>query len=185
MFIFELFRDIMSVELGEEKQFLKTNPTVMLPKICAINSKNPILLSLNIAIPHVPMMNNGPDVLVKASNREASAFVHLPSWYNSDVIFAPVGYPESQPIESAKAPTPGTPNKGRIIGVNNLLTMATKGVAFNKSIQMKNGNKDGITLFAQSFKAFWATSKVLDEKQTMQIIRNNKIIKIITLIKSM
>ena len=79
VFIFELFRDIMSVELGEEKQFLKTNPTVMLPKICAINSKNPILLSLNIAIPHVPMMNNGPDVLVKASNREASAFVHLPS----------------------------------------------------------------------------------------------------------
>lgn len=107
------------------------------------------------------------------------------SWYNSDAIFAPVGYPESQPIESAKAPAPGTLNKGRIMGVNNLLVISTKVVTFNKSIQMKNGNKDGITLFAQSFNAFWATSNVLEEKQTIQIMINNIKIKTITLIKSM
>ena len=96
-----------------------------------------------------------------------------------------VGYPESQPIASAKAPDPGTLNKGRMIGVSSLPMMSRKGVAFNKSIQMKNGNKDGITLFAQSFKAFCATSNVLEEKQTIQIMINNIKIKTITLIKSM
>ena len=33
VFIFSLFRDIMLVRLGEEKRFLKINPTVMLPSI--------------------------------------------------------------------------------------------------------------------------------------------------------
>ena len=105
-------------------------------------------------MPQVPIMNKGPEVLVKASNLHASALEHLSSWYNSDAILAPVGYPESQPIESAKAPAPGTLNKGRIIGVSSFPIMSTKGVDFNKSIQMKNGSKDGITLFAQSFNAF-------------------------------
>ena len=105
-------------------------------------------------MPQVPMMNKGPEVLVNASNRAASVLEHLPSWYNSDVILAPVGYPESQPIESAKAPAPGTLNKGRIMGVSSFPIISTKGVNFNKSIQMKNGNKDGITLFAHNFNAF-------------------------------
>lgn len=154
MFIFPLFRDIISDEFDDEKRFLKIKPTVILPKICDISNSNPILLLLNIAIPQVPIMNNGPEVLVKASSREASALLHFPSWYNSDVIFAPVGYPESQPMESAKAPSPGTLNKGRMIGVNSVPMRSTKGVAFNKSIHMKNGSKDGITLFAQSFNEF-------------------------------
>ena len=105
-------------------------------------------------MPQVPIINNGPEVLVNASSRLASILLHLPSWYNSEVIFAPVGYPESQPIESANAPAPDTPNKGCMMGVNSLLIIFTKGVAFNKSIHMKNGNKDGTTLFAQSFNAF-------------------------------
>ena len=33
VFIFPLFRDIISDELGAEKQFLKTNPTVILPRM--------------------------------------------------------------------------------------------------------------------------------------------------------
>lgn len=73
VFIFTLFRDIIFGRLGDEKRFLKINPTVILPRMCEINSKNPILLSLNIAIPHVPIMNKGPEVLVKASKRSASA----------------------------------------------------------------------------------------------------------------
>lgn len=185
VFIFSLFCDIILAGLGEEKQFLKISPTVILPRIWEINSKTPILLLLNIAIPQVPIMNKGPEVLVNASKRDASSKVHLPSWYNSDVILAPVGYPESQPIERAKAPVPETLNKGFIIGVKSVLMILTNLVFFNKSIHMKNGNKEGITLFAQSLSALWVTSKVLDEKQTMQSIINNKTIKLITLIKSM
>ena len=107
-----------------------------------------------MAMPQVPIINKGPDVLVNASKREASDLVHLPSCQSSDVILAPVGYPESQPIDRAKAPVPGTSNSGRMIGLNSLPMISTKGVAFNKSMQMKKGNKEGITLFAQSLRAF-------------------------------
>ena len=105
-------------------------------------------------MPQVPIINKGPEVLANASSRFASVLLHLLSWYISDVILAPVGYPESQPIESANAPAPDTPNKGCMMGVNSLLIIFTKGVTFNKSIHMKNGSKEGITLFAQSLNAF-------------------------------
>lgn len=139
-------------------------------------------------------MKIGPAVLQNVSSREASALVSLFSKYNSDVIFAPVGYPEIHPKARAKALEPGRLNRGLMIGTRIILISSTKGVTLSKFIQIKNGNNDGITLFAHNLIELCVISYVLLEKQIVQIKMDNskmtkkyflKYIKIITFIKGM
>ena len=52
------------------------NPTVKQERICVTKSNNPTKWLPNKLIPTVPIINRGPELLVKASSLSASALVH-------------------------------------------------------------------------------------------------------------
>ena len=74
----------------------------------------PSVVSANKLIPTVPIINKGPELLVKANNLSHSSLVQVPSSRNLVTILAPIGYPLMIPIRRAKLPSPGTLKIGRI-----------------------------------------------------------------------
>ena len=78
------------------------------------------------------------------------------------------------PKATAKAPQPGTLNRGLIIGVSSLPIIFIKFVCLSKSMQIKNGNKAGTMLFTHSINPSFAARYVLFENMIMQIIITSK-----------
>ena len=61
----------------------------------------------NIAVPTVPMIKSGPQLLQKHKVRSASLRDNLCSQYKFLTTFAPIGYPAKTPIKKAKKLSPG------------------------------------------------------------------------------
>ena len=81
---------------------------------CVINSKIPIMVFRYNKIPTEPIINNGPELLVKLKSLSHSSFVQIFSFLKLVAIFAPMGYPLIIPMIKAKAPSPLILNKGFI-----------------------------------------------------------------------
>lgn len=74
-------------------QNLNKKPTLIAPKICVTNNKNPITELPNKLIPHIPTIKRGPELFVKLSNLSQSSFEHILVSLKFTAILAPIGYP--------------------------------------------------------------------------------------------
>ena len=92
----------------------KIIPTVKEASKCVINSKTPIMVFRYNKIPTEPIMNKGPELLVKLKSLSHSSLVQICSFLKLVAILAPIGYPLIIPIINAKAPSPRILNKGFI-----------------------------------------------------------------------
>ena len=63
-----------------EFQNLKINPTVILASKCVTKSKIPIIVFPNILIPTVPIINKGPELLVKLKSLSHSSLEQMQFW---------------------------------------------------------------------------------------------------------
>ncbi len=66
-------------------------PTVIHDKMWVINNNNPIFVFPNMIIPTVPIINNGPELLVKLRSLSHSSFESILFDLNEVAIFAPIG----------------------------------------------------------------------------------------------
>ena len=131
-------------------QNLKINPTVIHPNKCVINNKIPIVVFLKSNIPTVPIINKGPELLVKLSNLSHSSLEQIFFSLNVDAILAPTGYPLIIPIIKAKEPSPLILNNGFINGLRKKPNIFIILVCIKSSVDTKNGKRDGTTEVAQS-----------------------------------
>ena len=150
-------------------------PTVIQERKCVIKRRIPIVLLPNKVIPTVPIINKGPELFVKAIILSASSLVHIPSSLNLETILAPTGYPLINPITKAKAASPGTLNKGRIILFKCFPKKETILVLLKSSVATKNGKSDGITAEAHNINPSFAAVKLVLENKTKQIVNNKKV----------
>jgi len=95
-----VFAFIMCSCNGEMKR--KIHPIISAEVICIMYKKTPVLTEEKNPAPTTPIINDGPQLLQKASARSASCFVHFLSVYKSDIILAPIGYPPINPKASAE-----------------------------------------------------------------------------------
>ena len=116
--------------------------------ICVNNKRIPIIVFPNIVIPTVPIINSGPELLVKLKSLSHSDLEQIFSSLNLQAILAPTGYPLISPIIKAKEPAPFTLKRGFIINSNFLPKCVMIFVCINNSVATKNGNNDGTTEFA-------------------------------------
>ena len=79
----------------------RITPILIADRIWVISNKKPIEVFEKRVTPTVPIMNNGPELFVKQSILSASALVHLLFIFNSETVFAPIGYPLISPIMKA------------------------------------------------------------------------------------
>ena len=110
---------VLEVEGGESESFVFFQKRKMIPtdkeaSKCVTNSKIPIIVFLYSKIPTEPIINKGPELLVKLKSLSHSSFVQICSFLKLVAIFAPIGYPLIIPIIKAKAPSPRILNKGFI-----------------------------------------------------------------------
>ena len=63
----------------------------MQERICVINNKTPMVVLPNRVMPTVPIINKGPELLVKASILSASSWVTIPCYIKLLTILAPTG----------------------------------------------------------------------------------------------
>ena len=131
-------------------------------------------------IPTVEIINNGPELLVKAINLSHSISEQIPSFLKSETILAPVGYPLIIPIIRAKEAAPGTLKIGLIIGLNSLPKILIISVYFNNSTAIKNGNKEGRTEVDHSSNPDFVAVRFVFENIIRQIVKTQKIKGIIT-----
>ena len=71
-------------------------------------------------------------------------------------VEAPIGYPLIIPRINGKEPHPLTLNIGFIIFEKKRLKQEANPSEIKRLLATKKGNKDGMTTFKQSFRAFWA-----------------------------
>lgn len=114
-----VFAYVLEVEGCESQSFAffqkrKIIPTDKEASKCVINSKRPIMVFRYSKIPTEPIMNKGPELLVKLKSLSHSSFVQIFSFLKLVAIFAPMGYPLIIPMIKAKAPSPLILNKGFI-----------------------------------------------------------------------
>ena len=100
---------------------------------------------LKSVIPTVPMINNGPELLVKASILSPSSLEHRLDSLKLVTIFAPTGYPLIIPRIKAYAAFPGTLNNGVINFAQILLNFSATFVYESNSVATKKGNRAGTT----------------------------------------
>ena len=105
-FAYEVFRLVVYFALYFQN--LNKKPTVKEASRCVINNKNPIVEFPNIVIPTVPIINKGPELLVKLRRRSHSSFEQILFSLKLAAIFAPIGYPLIIPMINAKLPSPRT-----------------------------------------------------------------------------
>lgn len=140
----------------------------LISKIC------PIFGLPKSEIPTEPRINMGPELLVKAIKRSASAFEQILLSYKLQTTLAPTGYPLIIPIIIAIALSPGTLKTGFINLFKNLPKICIKLVRQSNSVAIKNGKSVGRTEFAHSFKPFCAASKLLAENKIRLKVNNIK-----------
>ena len=164
------FKEIFSCCLEKDNlelefffQNLKTIPTLIQAKICVIKSKKPIVVFLNIRMPTVPIINKGPELLVKLRSLSHSSLLHILFILKLLAILAPIGYPLIIPIIKQKAPSPLILNRGFIYLFNNKPNCITMSVCINNSVATKKGKRDGTTEFAHSDKPDFTADKLLLE----------------------
>ena len=130
----------------------------------------------NILIPTVPIINNGPELLVNAINRSASISEQIFCSFRLETIFAPTGYPLIIPIIRAKEPSPGTLKTGRIIFPKNFPKIETIFVYPNNSVAIKKGKREGKTEFAHKESPDFAATKLsLENKSKHNINKQTKL----------
>lgn len=145
-------------------QNLKIIPTVIHANICVINSKIPIVVLLNIRIPTVPIINRGPELLVKLSNLSHSSFVQIFFSLKEVAILAPTGYPLIIPIIKAKEPSPLILNKGFIKTLRKEPNILIMFVCISNSVETKNGKRAGTTEVAHRESPDFTAAKLVLEK---------------------
>lgn len=153
-------------------QYLNIYPTVKADNIWDINRITPILLSLNKAIPTVPNINKGPELLVKAISLSASVFEIIFFSFKLHTTLAPTGYPLIIPRIIAIALSPGTLKTGLIILFRNLPKIYIKLVLQSSSVATKNGNNAGRTEVAHKASPFCAAIKFEDENKSKLIVKS-------------
>ena len=98
-------------------------------------------------VPTLPIINNGPALLVKIKRRFPSSFVIFFSERKLATTFAPTGYPDISPIIKGYAEIAGTLNNFFIIGSSFDEISEIIKVWDNSSLAIKNGNKLGNIVF--------------------------------------
>ena len=151
-------------------------PTVIHANIWVISRIIPIVWFPNKLIPTVPIINKGPELLVKASILSPSSFVQSPFSLKWHTIFAPTGYPLIIPIKKAYAPSPGTLKIGLINLFRYFPSIGIKLVLFRSSVATKNGKRVGTTEFAHRKRPSFAEVKLVFENNTKHKIKLQKII---------
>lgn len=91
-------------------------PFSMAPSMWLVNNIYPAETLLSIPVPTAPIINNGPEVLLKERILCPSSEVMWPDLINAEVILAPDGYPEKMLIINAYAPYPDVLNNVLEIG---------------------------------------------------------------------
>ena len=111
-------------------------------------------------VPTLPIINNGPEVEQKDTNRCPSYLEILFSNLRSLANFEPTGYPDTMDIAKI---SPDLPLTLKIFCVRGLINMPRMSTIFNEVIKLApiiNGRRDGIRIFIQmeipSFAAFIA-----------------------------
>ena len=97
-----------------------------------------------IAVPTVPIIKRGPELLQNARSRSASGFDRFPALYKSFAQIAPKGNPLIIPSTNAAAPAGATLNSGRIINPHIFDNVCANPEYINSPEHTKNGNSDGI-----------------------------------------
>src|SRR5690554_2329891 len=107
-----------------------------------------------IPIPTAPIINNGPELLQKASIRWASSFVIDPSLYKEAISLGPVGYPDVMLMIHTKELWPGQLKIGLITGVKITDRKSTTPNSIIISDTIKKGSKAGKTMLNQVSRPF-------------------------------
>src|SRR5690606_25460364 len=108
-----------------------------------------------------PDMKRGSAVLAKATNRSASTRLQSRCRRKSPVTLAPRGYPETNPIATAKAAVPGRRKRGRIKGSRQTPRKWTAPNPISTWAMTKKGRSDGRTTSNQRRRPSREASKAL------------------------
>jgi hypothetical protein len=76
------------------------------------------------------------------------------------------------PMAKGKEPTPGTLNKGRIMGSNSIPKDLIRPVPLNNSAAIKKGSRDGNTILSQRLKPYCPAFKELWGKMISDKMKN-------------
>jgi len=124
---------------------LKPIPRIMLDKMCDKYKITPILYSPNRLVPTAPITKIGPEVVQKIDIFLASLSEIKPFWKSSDIIFAPIGYPDNILIKNANNDIPGVPNNFWENLSHFLVILNTKPSSISSFVKSINGNSPGMT----------------------------------------
>ena len=172
---FDSWEELLEVLLKGEFFFqnLNKNPTVIQESKCVIKSKKPISELPNIFIPTVPIINKGPELLVKLRSLSHSSLGKIFFSLKLHAIFAPIGYPLIIPIIRAKEPSPPILNKGLIKILKSLPRKCGIFVLESNSVATKKGNKDGTTEVPHKINPDFAATRLEEENITKHIVNSN------------
>lgn len=121
-------------------------------------------------------MKKGLELLVYAIKRSASIGEICLLFFKLQTTFAPIGYPLIFPNIKAIDDSPGTLKIGFMNLLKTLPKMEVTFVFKSNSVAIKNGNKDGNTLKAQSSIPIFVAFKVGSESINNKIINIENII---------
>ena len=104
----------------------------------------------NIPTATAPIIKRGSAVLANETRRSPSSRVQSPARRMRPGDLAPRGYPEANPIATAKPPTPGMRKTGRIKGSSRTPTKWMTPSPIKISDMVKKGRRAGRTTSNQS-----------------------------------
>lgn len=136
---------------------------------------SPISAFFSMAVPTVPIIKSGPELLQKGRRRIASVRLINFFSYRSRQIFAPAGYPLKMPVIKQSAPPPLTLKSGSIKGEAKFSIKSANPQEIKVEEKTKKGKSEGITAEKQRDKAFFAAETEPPEKKTVKIINKIKI----------